>query len=644
MDITKNKKLISLILAGFFAVLLLLSAGYFANKYFGLFRQKIKISNPFSSKVSQNIQTGSKSEDGYLLIPAQIITAPVVRFTVDVGPKQIESVTARLKFKPGPKEIKLGIRGSENDQFVYQSLYQKLLQDSDWSQIDNSGSILYQKNKNYDSLAKLVAEPPDKSKIASYFVDKSVLIQGNPEDSSDLKQAKPISVKTGLRGTHTFIVRVDSVPFTFKISKQDINAYEGEDKFSVSIVRDGRLIEKKLIPDDGFTGRENLKKEPQSAEFTFDQLDPGIYEIVAKSESYGDDVGITSIETNQSKMVITNKVFPLYGKPVVLYTNSSPVTIRAVHRGSVQTVKLDDSISLELENASKNYVFDLEKLVPDKKVGELYKLEIPKTDVIVDSAGYFSFSSEQYFSPEVIKTTDLNTVTSLDEIDYILTSVQKAKKEDDWLVSEITFDGKNIEMDDNQKLYFALEIPDLQKDNSGLEIKSFEVEVSIPGIFADKSSQANPEKPTLLTRIGAIPGQIGSFFGGKYQSLKAFIGNTYNRLFHKNQPPTDTNAPAAQPSASPTSENVKSVTIKVLNGGAASGAAKKYADLIEAAGYSNVETGNAEASASGALITYPTPSEEAAKKIEDILKAEYTLIQKTVDNQKKEITVTIGKK
>jgi hypothetical protein len=87
------------------------------------------------------------------------------------------------------------------------------------------------------------------------------------------------------------------------------------------------------------------------------------------------------------------------------------------------------------------------------------------------------------------------------------------------------------------------------------------------------------------------------------------------------------------------------VKISVLNGGAPSGYAKKYADLIKAAGYINVELGNAsDASMSGVLIIYPSKSGPDEIIIENILKPEYKTVYKVVDDKKTDITVTIGTK
>lgn len=671
MKTIKHNKLTILVFASFFTVLFLIVVCYFVNEYFGLFKQKIKIINPFSSKDSQNMQIASKSGNGYLFIPAQAIKVAATKFSIDIGQKQIGSVAVRLKFKSGPKEIKIGVKGSEKDKFVYQSFYQKLLQECTWDKIEEVGKFLYQKVKKYNNISQLINNPPDYLQIASYYIHPSILMQKLLINNIDQKNQKIIDIKTGLRGSHTFMVRVDNHPFYFKVAKQDINMYAGEDKYLVSISQDGRIIEEKSIPDDGFTGTEKLKKEPQSVEFNLTNIEPGIYEVAVKVENRSDLI-ITQIVTNQPKMVIKNSVFTFHSEPMTIYTNISPITLAVAHKEFIQTVKLDDIISLDIENPSQKYVFDLENLVPGKKTNEFYKLETPKTDVIFTSSGYFAFSPEQYFDPEVIHATNLNDVTSLDEIDYILTSIPKARQEGEWLVSEVKFDAKDIKIDDKRKLYFSLELPDLAQYGGELEINSFEVEVKVPGIFSSKLGKTESEKmddgreSTMKSKIGAFAEKIGVFFSGNYQKIKSFFVDSFNSIFHKDKQPAKLDSPTKppiftpspvptvktasptatpKPSPSPTGEGSKSVKISVLNGGAPGGYAQKYADLIKNAGYINVDIGNADnASSSGVLITFPSLYLQDVTTIKNILKTEYTTINSTADDKKTDITIILGSK
>lgn len=603
-DKKKDTKLLTIGIASIFLFLVI----FLAYKYWPPLSKELKLN--FAAKNGKIISTSSidQEADNSFTIPGQIIQSAVNPFTMDIkSGNQIESIVARLRFKTGPKEIKLGVRGNEKDDFTYQPFYQKLLQNCTWNKIEEETKFLYQKVKNYDSIGKLIDNPPDYRQIATYNINLSALMQKILSNGIDTKNTKPIDIKTGLRGTHIFMIRVDKIPFVLKLTKQDFNRYVGEDKYIISINHNGQLIEEKTIPDDGFIGTESFKKEPQSAEVNLTTLKPGIYEINAKYVGYGDDSVITNISSNQSKIVIKNNAFTFYNKPISLYTKTSPLTLTSVHKESLQAVKLNDIIPLELTKERENHVFDLNKLVKDKKSNEFYKLETPKTDVIFSNTGYFAFSPEQYFDPEIIYGTNLNTVASLDEIDYILTSVPKATQEGDWLVSEVIFDTKDIKLDENKKLYFSLEMPDLAKYSGELEIDSFEVEVNLKGALSDKFSKKPTNTPTNIPT------------------------------------PSAKVTPTLTASPSSTLTINKSVKIKVLNAGASAGSAARYATLLKTAGYSNTEAGNYDGSdIKNCTITYPEKYISTATDIEKILKTEYKTVNRAINYKDDQITINIG--
>jgi len=560
------------------------------------------------NKQNNNILANNKS----ISFPAQTIKSNATRFFIDINSTVFDSITARIKYKNPtsvPKEIKLGVRGSEKDKYLYQIFYQKLLQNCNWLSITENNNTLYQKSKNYNSLLELANNPPYKDKIAIYKSDWQIPLKDKEQTNN-----KAVKREFNLMGTHTFVVRVDKLPFIFKLSKQDVNARVGEDKYSISISKNNKIIEEKTIGDDGFVGKEGLKKEPQTVEFKIDNISTGVYEISAKFEGGAADSVITSVETNQAEMVIKNSIYLLEDKPRVLYTSNFPLALK-IPKNNLQTINLDDKIPLEIKKEGGTYNFDLPVLSPGNNP---HNLEIPSPRVYITSTGYFAFSPEEYFDPEVpLPGVDLNTITSLDEVDYLLTSILKARQEGEWLINEITIDGKDIRIDENKKLYFSLEVPDLQKEGGSLEIESFDIEVKIPGLLANKLSRGNVT-PTPTSKLS-------SPIAEKIPSVQV------------TPMPTPTVIPI------PPITVGKNIKIRVLNAGAPAGYAKKYSDLITAAGYLNVEVGNiTEEALKETSIVYPQSLAIEANKIENILKPEYQNVINKVDNGISEIIVSIS--
>ena len=562
----------------------------------------------------KNKQNNILSNNKSISFPAQTIKSNATLFFIDINSTVFDSITTRIKYKnPSsvPKEIKLGVKGSEKNRYFYKTLYQKLLQNCDWESIAEDKDTLYQKNKNYKFLSELYNSPPNKDKIAVYNSDRQILLNDAVQINS-----KAIKKEVELIGTHTFFIKVDKLPFIFKLSKQDINAYVGEDKYLISLSRNGQIIEEKTIEDDGFINQERLRKEPQSVEFKFDKINPGVYEILAKSEGKGNpDSVIRSVETNQAKMVIKNNIYLLEDKPMILYVNNLPLVLTIGAKDYLQTVKLDESVALEIKKEREKYIFDLPKLSSNNN---LHKLEIPSPHIYLSSSGYFAFSPEEYFDPELpLYGVNLNNLTSLDEVDYLLTSVPKARQEGEWFINEVTIDSKDIEIDENKKLYFSLEIPDLQEEGGSLEIESFDIEVKIPGLLATKLSRNNiTSLPTLTPKV---PSPISE--------------NT----------PTVKSTPIPTIVLAPTVAIGKNIKVRVLNAGAPAGYAKKYADLITAVGYLNIEIGNiTEGTLKETSITYPQYLVIEANAIENILKPEYKSVINKIDNTISEIIISIS--
>jgi cytoskeletal protein RodZ len=90
------------------------------------------------------------------------------------------------------------------------------------------------------------------------------------------------------------------------------------------------------------------------------------------------------------------------------------------------------------------------------------------------------------------------------------------------------------------------------------------------------------------------------------------------------------------------------INIKVLNGGAISGAAAKVKNTLVVEGYSKTETGNAKARGyKGVTIYYFEKFENEVQKIEGILKKSYQLIEKKKGMNEQEvngdIVIILGK-
>lgn len=679
----KQKKTIIL----FVVIVGLATTIFFAFRFFTPFGATIKyqfnsiLDKDKLSKIkgAEETTSFSPSQTGVLQIPQQIIRQSVVTFNLKLITKPIEGVWVNLRFKGNPKEIKIGVRGSEKEKYQYLPLYNQILNLLVWNQTSEGKTTFWQREKKYQDLAGLISNPPvsDDTKVASYFFNTSdiVIKESGSSSQSNLK------IEKTLRGTHTLLIKVDKKPLLLTVVKQDANAYKGEDSLSVQIFHNQNKIAEQLIPDDGVTDVGGLAMTPQKSEIKINDVKPGIYRIVLKDMTENADTRIKLIEINQSSLV-SNHFFTLDEKPVTLWTNSKKITVSTPHTVGIQTIKLDSKYDLRIEKEGNEFAFDLNN--PESKnatpasgnVSTLHKLEIPKNDLSISGDGYFAFSKESFFDPEPIKTIDLSQVTDLDKIDYIIANYQPVKKDGEWYVAQAYFDSTDIKVD-GDKLYFSLESPELNNYGGEIVIDSLEVTVKKPGWFSGVAGQKagetvntlqkNEGKPNIFTKFrnGAVStkNKIVIVLENTWQKIKGFVIGIFKKPAIKKETttpsptPSKTTAPTKTPTTTPTLKSSPTPTatsstttitslVRVLNGGAEVGAAASVSATLKSNGFTNVQAENADKSDyKGVTINYRKDDIKTAEKIESLLKKDYGAVTKTVvSTSTAEIVAILGKK
>ncbi|MBU1499882.1 hypothetical protein KKE48_03375, partial [Patescibacteria group bacterium] len=545
-------------------------------------------------KGAEETSSFNPSEAGVLQIPQQTIRQNIVSFNLKLITKPIEGVWVNLKFKGNPKEIKIGVRGSEKEKYQYQPLYNQILNSLSWNQTTNGEITFWQREKKYQDLSGLVSQPPisDDTKVASYFFNQSdiAMKESGPSSQSNLK------IEKTLRGTHTLLIKVDKKPLLLTVVKQDANGYKGEDKLSIQIYNNlQNKITEQLIPDDGVTDAGGLAMTPQKSEIKIDDIKPGIYKIVLQDITENADVRIKSIETNQSSLVFQTPFFVVDEKPTALWTNSKKITMSTPHPGGMQTVKLDGKYDLKVEKEGKEFSFDL----ASDNTSALHKLEIPKNDLIITGDGYFAFSQESFFNPEPIKTVDLSKVTDIEKIDYIIANYQPAKKDGEWYTAQAYFDSKDIIIN-GDNLYFSLESPELNSYGGEIVIDNLEVTVKKPGWFSKpepaKESVSTADQKQNIVQKGKV------WLEAKWNQLTNWVSNAWQKVFKKtpdtititNPSPSPSPTPSLKPIPSPSPTQKITNFVRILNGGAGQGGAGEFAKVLLGAGFTNVTAETAD--------------------------------------------------
>lgn len=434
----------------------------------------------------ESVDEFNKNGNVLLKIPQQIIRKGIVTFDVKPQYKDIGGVGFFLRFKGTPKEIKVGIRGSNQQKYTYKSLYQSLLNPLTFT--NENGISFWQKQETFKSFSDFASNLPATGLIGYYQIDPSQMTT-YAKSTDQTKNSSTVLNKT-LRGGHTFFVKVTQSPFILKVDKQDANQYAGEDKLLITVEKDNQVLAEKEIGDDGMTTNSNLQLATQSQEVRVDNAQKGVYKVTLKDESQGGDVRIKRIEVNQKGLVFGGSVFVVDTNPTTLITNSKIVNFQTSHAESLQTVKLDNLYGLAINKIATDFKFTLDypinpyfkNATSSANAGNtqpVHTLVIPKNDLIIKGDGYFAFDNDSYFNMTYTNFVDIKTLKSTDSVDYIIANYQPAVKKDDWYEAFVTFSPTDFKLD-GDKLYFSLESPELATYGGEINVDDLEVSVKKP--------------------------------------------------------------------------------------------------------------------------------------------------------------------
>ncbi len=260
----------------------------------------------------------------------------------------------------------------------------------------------------------------------------------SPPEGAIIASAVPAGINTGaivvyknsnssineLRGDHTFYIYTRG-NLRLTVKKQDMNWYIGSDALLIKLYSSTNLIKSITIPDDGNTVNNSMRGAVQDG--TLEASVPeGVYKVTMTGGS-GADVLIRSIELNSGNIVVQNPYlagwFYTGGSGSTLYTRAvkgDRLGFLTYHTPSLQTVNVVGSSftkSIDITAVSVWYYIDL------PPSNELYRIEVPIGDVIINANSYFSFSEDSYFSTASAKVLPLqNRMEWLEQnkVDYVI--------------------------------------------------------------------------------------------------------------------------------------------------------------------------------------------------------------------------------
>lgn len=345
-----------------------------------------------------------------------------------------DEVGVRVRFKdnfPGDAKFILGAKDEKQSYYwkeVYVPFYGQLV---NLTPAAEDGTIkVYAtaegSNASFESVAEFQQHPPLGSAIARNDRGVSINQRVTPEECGGIDVSQPdignvfpvplagnivqegwLKTDISLRRTHTFYFFATGDTVELRITKRDLNWYEGEDKVVVQIYSlDGTLQARSVIPDDGDATKSTERGGSQRCTLKVDNLERGTYRLVL-SASVGDDFIITHLELNQLGLVMPGKAF-LAGNLYLGEDESQSMAVwcymftegkikfHTLHGASLQTITISGEDYYEtLDIHAVGTSFSTRLLKPG-----IYKIKAEKGDVIIEAPqGYFAFTEDSLFLP-----------------------------------------------------------------------------------------------------------------------------------------------------------------------------------------------------------------------------------------------------
>ncbi len=389
------------------------------------------------------------------------ITSNLIYFDIPI-PKGSDYLIIRAKVQnPANPIISIGAKNKEEWSYFYKKTYNPLLEQTNIQKITTLSDI------------------PEGSTIAT---DKNLLPIIKEQDF----EIKELTIENNLRGEHTFYIYLED-SLNLYAEKKDINWYNGSDEINITLYDlNEKILGQTIIEDDGILDNSNNISKEIIGKLKVENIAEGVYKLEFKG---GADTTITKINLNTDK-IVTNKIFSADSKnyasnedkEVSLYTQTEKenlISFQTIHASYFQNISINNKTFELNERAiwiSKNL-----------NQGENY-IQIPKSNVVILSNNYLTFSKENYFEPFKYYIIDIPTKQKdFVGIDYILTDYIPSKNEGNWTILSAKFDLKDTYIKDG-KLNLIFSIPHLAENQNEtnkmyVAIDWIDIKVYKDGIF-----------------------------------------------------------------------------------------------------------------------------------------------------------------
>ncbi len=475
-----------------------------ANK--GLESSEVNISNKISySRISSN--------------PAE--------FSVKL-PRKFKNIEIELKYIGNYPLLYISSKKNNSKNYISKIL-EFGLSDENWKKIDDpekglvlfqqSNKIIQQNQTNIDSNSEIdevenidIELKPsfDYNRVKYFLNDLDNIIKRRDKkityfnyDLSDkvkipdysFSEEKTIFDKT-IKGKHKIVTYLgENEILDYNFYYQDMNKYNGPDRFNVFIDRGDETIARYTAKDDGDEMSSSKSSPIKNLHINRNDLKPGKYIITL---DICDDLYVDKIETGQKYFAFLDHLFLENLKQSLdFYTNAGNLNISTLYSDGLDQDILSerqihyDQLELESSKSAKDEndksLLDLKKDDLENKVsinkinftytlltpGIINKVSISKDDLVISYKGLIGTDSEIVYNLSKLEefVYPLQNGFDYNSANYIITDYfTEPKTEGPYKISKQKFNLNELEIDKDNKVNFSINIPGYNRSIGDLKI------------------------------------------------------------------------------------------------------------------------------------------------------------------------------
>jgi hypothetical protein len=280
-----------------------------------------------------------------------------------------------------------------------------------------NGLLLWQKQKNYVSVADFLQNPPalEKMGVYNYSVTSAITL----EDYKALPSSKNFML--GAKGSYSLITYSNGEPIsiTFDLRKKNTKKKESSSMIATLYSMSGEVVETKNVSWPYLDDENEI--ETKEFSITTKPLTPGAYRIEFKTD---DSIETENLITNQSKLSVINSVqlSDFSRTNFSIFTDATNLSFQTINPKNVQRLVISGQ-SIDINETYKQFSLNLQD-----QTRAIKEIKLEKDDIMLAGDGVFALESEEIINPlprQFTNTIDIQT----SGLEYILAKYEPIGRE-----------------------------------------------------------------------------------------------------------------------------------------------------------------------------------------------------------------------